>query len=127
MQMPTYCLGEACVGKNKHAHYGKVDSTERTLCGRCAKTHGGVYLGKEKMCEDCKDKHASYGEEGGTKQWCGTCAKTHGGVYLRKEKMCEDCKYKHANYGEEGGKRQWCASCAKRHRGVWLGKGQMCE
>ena len=22
---------------------------------------------KEKMCEDCKDKHASYGEEGGTK------------------------------------------------------------
>ena len=77
VQMPTYCLGEACVGKNKHAHYGKVDSTERTLCGRCAKTHGGVYLGKE-MCEDCKDKHASYGEEGGTKQWCGTSAACKG-------------------------------------------------
>ena len=62
-------------------------------------------------CEDCNDKWASCGEEGGTKrQWCGPCAKRHGGVLLGKQKMCEDCGGKWANYGEEGGtERRWCA------------------
>ena len=55
------------------------------------------------MCEDCNEKWANYGLQGGKKQWCGSCAKTHGGVLLTTHKMCEDCNEKRANYGEEGG------------------------
>ena len=69
--MPPYCKACACTGKKKvahygleggkkNAHYGLKGSGKKEWCARCAKAHGGVYLGI--MCEDCKDKHANYGE-----------------------------------------------------------------
>eukprot|EP01045_Picozoa_sp_COSAG04_P030902 COSAG04_NODE_5528_length_1581_cov_35.309042_3_plen_90_part_00 len=80
--MPNYCKACACTGKKKAAHYG-LEGGKREWCGPCAERHGGVYLTKHKMCEDCGGKRAHYGRKGGKQQWCGTCAKTHGGVYLR--------------------------------------------
>ena len=46
--MPSYCMGEACAGekKEKWANYGLPDTTQRKWCGECAKTHGGVLLGR---------------------------------------------------------------------------------
>ena len=40
----------------KHASFGLKGSgsKKRQWCGTCAKEHGGVYLGKRKMCDDCK-------------------------------------------------------------------------
>ena len=73
--MPSYCQGEACVGKRKQAHFGIKGSGKPQWCASCAKQHTGVYLGKRQMCEDCQVKHASYGEVGGKVQWCGLCAR----------------------------------------------------
>ena len=59
--MPSYCKGEACVGKRKQAFFGTKGSGKPQWCGPCAKKHGGVYLGKRQMCEDCHDKWANFG------------------------------------------------------------------
>ena len=70
--------------RKKRAHYGPKGG-KRQWCGTCAKTHGGVYLGQQKMCVDCKEKRANYGEEGTTeRRWCGPCAERYGGVLLGK-------------------------------------------
>ena len=90
--MPLYCKTPACTRKKKHASYGLKSLRKKEWCGPCAKRHGGIYLGKRKMCEDCHKKSAHYGLQGNTKRrWCGPCAKRHGGVvYLGTRKMCED-------------------------------------
>ena len=65
--MPIYCKEEGCAGWKKYAYFGPKGG-KRQWCGTCAKTHGGVYLGQQKMCVGCKEKWASYGPKGGKRQ-----------------------------------------------------------
>jgi hypothetical protein len=57
-----------------------------------------------RMCEDCGQKHASFGLPRATwtgkkKRWCGSCAKGHEGAVTSFAVMCEDCGQKHASFG----------------------------
>ena len=68
------------------------------------------------LCEDCHDKHPSYGlEVDGVRRWCFGCAKQHPGAKNVSNKMCEGCHDKIPSYGlEADGVKRWCAGCAKQ-------------
>eukprot|EP01046_Picozoa_sp_COSAG06_P052466 COSAG06_NODE_8817_length_2064_cov_1.856489_1_plen_278_part_10 len=55
-----------------------------------------IHSQKAAMCEDCGQKHASFGLPRATwtgkkKRWCGSCAKGHEGAVMNFAVMCEDC------------------------------------
>jgi hypothetical protein len=82
--------------------------------------HAGVVDVKNKHCEDCGLKHASFGLPTDRKnRWCAGCAKVHAGAVDMCNKHCEDCGLKQAAFGlPTNRKKRWYAGCAKEHVGA---------
>ena len=105
-------------------------------------------LGSARVCEECTEKHASFGLSTDRKiRWCGACGKAHGAVNLGA-KMCETCgvrtqavlqllvisrtfltdclclQDKQANFGHknegDGRRKRWCMGCGVSSQAIWF-------
>jgi hypothetical protein len=85
-------------------------------------------------CEDCNDKHPSYGmrveKKNGffkvTNQWCKECSRAHPGAIIGGRRICEGCGVDPPSLGlTQQGVARWCTGCVGG--GQLLAKGQSLE
>eukprot|EP01046_Picozoa_sp_COSAG06_P079894 COSAG06_NODE_27267_length_596_cov_1.507042_1_plen_198_part_11 len=108
---PRECEHASC---SRAPYWGSAEDRQKRWC-QAHRGDDSVCLHRNKMCEHCGEKEASFSMADKKRRWCGDC-KPSGSAHHKKRQLCEECGAKGANYGMAGENRRWCVSC--KHEGA---------